>query len=503
MSPSTESRSPLSFDPTDNRYIVQILGTFFASRNVTAYLVGGVVRDTLLGRDVGDVDVAVEGDPPAVGDELGGLLGGHSITLDERRGIVRVVGVNGGRGPVIDVTPLRGGILADLSRRDFAIDAMARPLRYPGNTGVGDDLIDPYDGRHDLAAAVVRAISPEVFAEDPGRLMRAPRLAAQLGFTIDEETAGLIRRDAMLVTTVSPERVRDELMKLIEAPHVARSLRLLDDLGLLCQAIPELAETKGVGQPREHHWDVFGHSIEAVGQVESLLQDRAEKPGFPLDVAPTFDSMDEYFAESAGDGYSRLDLLKLAGLLHDVAKPATRSIEASGRIRFLGHHIEGATVARRLMGRLRFGRSAIGLVGRAVEHHLRPGQMSEKGKLPTTRAIYRYYRDLGDAAIDTLYLNLADYLAARGPDLEERDWSDYCRLIGHILRGGLAPRAVEAAPRLLDGNDIMASFTLSPGPRIGRLLELVVEAQASGEISTKEEALRLVGASLGKGDDSA
>ena len=166
--------------------------------------------------------------------------------------------------------------------------------------------------------------------------MRAPRLSAQLGFEISEDTVGKIRRDAHLVTMAAPERVRDELLQLMAEPDTTTSLRRLDDLGLLCQLIPELVEAKGVAQPKEHHWDVFDHMLETPGRVETIVQGEPGSNGFVVNMVPRFQSINEHFAEEVSDGHTRLTLLKLAGLLHDVAKPATKSVESSGRVRFLG-----------------------------------------------------------------------------------------------------------------------------------------------------------------------
>jgi poly(A) polymerase len=165
--------------------------------------------------------------------------------------------------------------------------------------------------------------------------------------------------------------------------------------------------------------------------------------------------------------------------------------------------MEGAEVAARVLTRLRFSGRAVELMRGMVRHHLRPSQMAEKGELPSPRAIYRFHRELGDAAIDTLYLNLGDYLAARGPDLDRRDWEEHCRVIGHILREGLAPKAEARAPSLIDGHVIMDRFSLPPGPAIGRLVELVREAQGSGEISTSDEAIQLVESVLSSGGSGA
>ena len=209
--------------------------------------------------------------------------------------------------------------------------------------------------------------------------------------------------------------------------------------------------------------------------------------------------MDTYFAEQIGDGADRMAMLKLACLLHDVAKPETRTVEPSGRVRFLGHHKLGAEKAARIAERLRLSRRAADYLTTLVQQHLRPSQMAAPGELPTRRALYRYYRDLDDAAIDTLYLNLADYLGARGPDLELGDWQEHCRVVGHILAGGTGVDDVVEMPKLIDGNDLMHMFDMGPGPLIGELLETVREAQVEGLVSSHEEATELVRSRLGKG----
>ena len=505
MSALTEAGSTPSLSPANFPPLLKVLREHFASRETTAFLVGGAVRDALLGRETSDFDLVVDHDTPVLGAELAGILGGRSITLDEARGIVRVVVSGDDAGAVVDLKPLGDdGIRGDLSRRDFTVDAMAAPVFERHSDDDGPVLIDPYDGTADLRAGVIRAVSPSVFEADPARLMRAPRLAAQLGFEIADETADSIRRHAELVTGVASERVRDELLNLLAQPSVATWLRLLDDLGLLCLVIPELAEGRGVTQPKEHNWDVFNHCIETAGQVERVFSPAAsEDDRLVAESLPRFDRMEEYFSEEASDGHTRLTMLKLAGLLHDIAKPATRTVETSGRIRFLGHHHVGAEMSEQVLSRLRLSRDGIDLVGRMVEHHLRPSQMAQGGEMPTARAVYRYYRDVGDAAIDTLYLNMADYLAARGPMLGRDEWAAHCQVIGHILREGLAPKAPQRLTKLIDGHDIIETLGLTPGPRIGVLLELVREAQASGEIASREEAMQMVRSRLSSGGDSA
>ncbi|MBM3949648.1 MAG: HD domain-containing protein [SAR202 cluster bacterium] len=474
----------------------------FAAPGDEAYLVGGLVRDVLLGRTTGDIDIAVGASVADAGPALAAALGGTFVVLDAKRDIGRVVVLADGRAQHVDLTPLGGSIRENLARRDFTLDAMAVPLGQAAS-GVDAEVVDPFGGVADLEAGVVRAVSDGVFKDDPCRLLRAPRLAAQLDMRLDAHTVGLAKRDARLVRKVAPERVRDELLKLLATPRATQALRLLDDLGLLCEIMPEFLDAKGVGQPPEHHWDVFQHCVETPGQVDRVLSGPGAGRDEVVWAVPRFEGMQGHFGEVVSDGHTRRTVLKLAALLHDVGKPAAKTVEPSGRIRFLGHHDVGAAAANGMLKRLRLSRRGVELVSVMVEHHLRPSQMAQVGEMPTRRAVYRYFRDVGDAAVDTLYLNMADYLAARGPSLELRDWQRHCGVIEHVLKTGLVARSEEREHKLLDGHTVMTAFGLPPGPHVGTLLEMVHEAQAAGEVTTTEEAMELVKATLASGEPRA
>ena len=475
---------------------------FFASRDTEAYLVGGVVRDLLAGYVPGtrtyDVDIAT--DSLEIHQDLAQEMDGHAVWMDEEREIVRLIAPSVLGTSHVDISRMRGPIGQDLAMRDFTVDAMALPISRDALADPPTHLIDPLGGLSDLGNRTIRQVSTSAFRDDPARLMRAPRLAAQLDFEIDHETEARIRADSHLIGGVASERVRDELLGILAEDRASRSLRILDRLDLLCRVIPELEAAKGVAQPREHHWDVFDHLIEAADRVEILLgHGQYRTLEFVDELMPRFEGMESYFEQPAGDGQTRGTILKLAALLHDVAKPATKSVEPSGRIRFLGHSEEGADVAVEILKRLRLGSQSVELVRKMVRHHLRPAQMAPVGELPSGRAVFRYYRDLGDAAVDTLYLSLADHLAARGPDLEREEWARQCHVVSHILGEGRERSAPEAMPRLLNGHDLMTVFSLSPGPKIGILLNVVQEAQANGDIDTRREAIELVRSRLESG----
>ncbi|MBT9149698.1 MAG: Poly(A) polymerase I [Dehalococcoidia bacterium] len=378
-------------------------------------------------------------------------------------------------------------------------------------------LIDPLGGLSDLERGLIRATTNSAFIDDPGRLLRAFRLAAELDFSIDSETEAIIERDRELLNGVSGERVRDELGRILETARAADSLRYLDRLGLLDLILPELAASKGVQQPKEHYWNVFDHSLEAVAAVERLLADltregdllsrvnsRGEGTGTPDSRFQTPDSISldlaEHFGEEVAGGRTRRGLIKLAALLHDVAKPQTRRIDKTGRMRFLGHAQQGADIADSIMERLRFSSREKRMVTRMIEHHLRPGHLTNCNEMPTRRAIYRYFRDTADVGIDTLFLSLADHLGSRGPILDMKDWQEHVEVTRYMLARWFEEETTLSPPKLINGHDLINEFGLAPGPRIGALLEAVRETQASGEIVTREDALGFVRRKVGKND---
>ncbi len=187
-------------------------------------------------------------------------------------------------------------------------------------------------------------------------------------------------------------------------------------------------------------------------------------------------------------GSTRRSLLKLAALLHDIAKPQTKTLDVDGRARFLGHPQEGAATAAGILERLRFSTRETKLVELMVKNHLRPLQMSHEG-LPTHRAIYRYFRDTGEAGIDILFLSLADHLATRGTHLDPAQWQAHTQIIEYVLTRHMEEEGLSVPIKLIDGHDLIKIFGLSPGPGVGELLEAVREAQAAGEITTRQQAL--------------
>jgi poly(A) polymerase len=248
-----------------------------------------------------------------------------------------------------------------------------------------------------------------------------------------------------------------------------------------------------------HVWDVYRHSIETVAALEFVLResDWEHADAGVLALAPWSERLRDHFDSEVNHGSTRRTLLKLAALLHDIAKPQTKATDATGRTRFLGHPQEGANIAAAVLERLRFSKREIETVGLLVKYHLRPTQMSQEG-IPTRRAVYRYFRDTGDNGIDILFLSLADHLATRARTLDIDQWRQHAAMTGYVLENRFAAETAPGPPRLLNGEDIMKAFGLGPGPKIGELLEAVREARAAGEITERQQALDLVRDLLGR-----
>jgi poly(A) polymerase len=459
--------------------------------NLTGYVVGGWVRDNLLGREADDIDFAVDGDGLDAAAHVAGDLNGKCVTLDKVNRVARVVMPEAVTRDTprctLDFATLQGTLEQDLTRRDFTINAIALDLREDGQVKV----VDPGGGLQDLKNRLVRATGDGVFAADPVRLVRAVRLAATLDLSVDPGTEAILRRDAHLISRVAGERTREELLLLFAEPGSGGCLAYLQELGLLTAVFPELAVTRGVVQPNEHYWDVLDHSIRTVEALDYVLRRGTWQYAgeTALEETPWPPDVETYFECELAHGSTRRTLLKLSALLHDIAKPQTMSVEESGKVRFLGHGQEGAAIAVAILERLRFGTREKRFVETAVKYHLRPTQMGWP-ELPTRRAIYRYFRDTGEAGVGILFLSLADHLATRGPAFHLSNWQIHTRTIRHILSQKQDEPQRES--RLIDGHDIMSAFRLNPGRQVGELLEMVHEAQAAGEVATREEALEMV-----------
>jgi tRNA nucleotidyltransferase/poly(A) polymerase len=489
----------VSADDWQSFPLLRRLWGFIQRRGVKALLVGGAVRDGLLGRPLHDLDFVVGGDATALAAAVGRAFHGALVPLDPGRDTARVVVRYAGRRFNLDFARHQGDDwVADLRARDFTVNAIAvdRAGRY----------LDPLGGRDDLADGRLRATHEDAFRDDPLRTLRAIRLVAELGLTIEPETIAWIRRDAPLLPRAAAERVRDEFARILAAPGAARHLANLDDLGLLAQVLPEAAATQGVSQSPPHQWDVWTHTrmvVEALEGIWGCLEESGGMRG-SLELAapgwawgdlqkrlgPLGADLTAHLSRVVSDDRDRYLTLKLAALLHDAGKPQTSSVGDDGRIHFFEHERVGADLAAERLRALRFSGDEMALVRAIVAHHLRPGHLA-RSKGPSRRAIYRYFRATGDVGVEIGLLSLADMVATWGPALPSRRWLRRLDVVTTLLSAFFQQSEIVAPSPLLNGHELMDALGLSPGPEVGRLLEAIREAQATGEVKSPEAALAL------------
>ena len=470
---------------------------YLMPRCPTAFLVGGFLRDRLLGRPDGhDLDLSVAADPRALARDLADEFGGSYVPLNERHSVARAVLPLPARDTSpwqIDLARLEESAQVDAGRRDFTLNALLLPL----SDWLDDPqptILDPVGGLADLRHGHLRTVRADAFDADPVRLLRAVRLEAECGLVLDSATAQLLRGKGPLLDSAGPERARDELCRLLVRADAATWLRRLDDLGLLTVLLPELEPARGCQQPKGHYWDVFQHLIETVASLTAVLTPAPPEETVPaLGQDPGLATLDIQLAMSRplAGGRPRVVALRLAALLHDVAKPACRTFEPTGRMRFFGHADLGADLARSIMQRLHFGNLECDLVERVVRHHLRPGHLADVQPI-SDRAIYRFFRDTEPAGVDTLILSLADHRAARGPLLDPAEYRRHENAVVHILDRRAEHLRVVAPVRLATGEDVMHELGISAGRQVGKVLDELQEAQAAGEVRDRQRALAFI-----------
>jgi putative nucleotidyltransferase with HDIG domain len=454
-----------------------------------SWIVGGALRDELLGRPVRDVDLAVAGDPEPVARAVAESVRGPVFRLSEAFGAWRVI--DRGRGRVFDVSPLQADTIEeDLARRDFTVNAMARAVGAAEAAArvltagplPGGVLIDPLGGRADLEARVLRVLGPEAYEQDPLRPLRLARFAAELGFEPDAETERLTAQAAPAVARAAGERVFAELRRLVIADGALAGLALADRLGLLRAVLPELTDLHGVEQSRYHHLDVYDHTLEVLAMqidLEGRLHTVFDEP----DAA----RLERILAEPLADELTRVQALRFGALLHDIGKPATRATRADGRITFMGHDRLGEEMVRSICRRLRTSERFARFLEGLTRHHLVLGFLVHERPLDR-RQVYRYLARTTPVEVEVTLLSCADRLATQGRRAEEATEAhlDLARVLMHAA---LDWREHGPPGVPIRGDELARELGIEPGPELGRLLAELTEAAYAGEVATRDDAV--------------
>lgn len=475
--------------------LLRATSEYFSEHQQEAYLVGGSVRDILLGEVCVDWDVVTGGDAPELARGLADRLGGYYAYLHDKASRVVVKGEE--REIVFDVASFKdGSIEKDLHQRDFTVNAMAVRLEEVvrhfemGNDGwqvMPLHLIDPLNGAADVAGRCLRAVDDGVFQRDPLRMLRAVRLRMRYGLHVEGRTEGLIRRDAGPLRLVAAQRVHDELYAILEPDGAMQQLRYMDALGQLMVLMPEFVRARGMRQPEPHFWDVLEHSVESVGALEELaaMLHGDNTRSDLTEIRTLLNEAQEQGVFRFGD--LTAPRMKLAALLHDIGKTVTYAVDEDGSVHFYHHQQAGVQLVRQVMTRLGASTQDRRLVELVTAHHMRPGQLAQIDDV-TPRAIRRYFVDLGPIGIVVALFSLADHLATLGPQPLTESWEQHVAFVRLLLARYVRERESTLPPRLVSAEELMRRLKLKPGPLVGQLLEQLAEAQAEGVVRSREEA---------------
>ncbi len=437
------------------------------------WLVGGAVRDRLLGRHTIDYDVALDGDTRSLARKLARATDGHAFQLSEGFGAWRVVARD--RSWQVDLLPLVGRTIeADLANRDLTIDAIAEPL-------TGGERVDPFGGFADLRARRLRMVSAQAFVADPLRTVRLARLACELDFAAEPETASAAGASSPALVTVAPERIFAELKRIVASDRAPEGLDLIDELGVTDVVLPELAALREVEQSQYHHLDVREHTRAVL--AETLRVESEPERWFGEEHG---EAVRRILAEPLADELTRGQALRFGALFHDIAKPLTRQVNAAGRVTFIGHDQAGAEMTRAVLSRLRASQRLSDYVAELTRHHLNLGFLVHEMPLGR-REVYRYLSACEPVEVEVTILSAADRLATRGRGSEQAI-AKHLALARELLGEALAWRARRPRPPLR-GDELARVLCLDPGPEIGRILHELEEASFTGDVISREDAI--------------
>lgn len=441
------------------------------SEKAEIYLVGGAIRDFCINKENFDKDIIFDkANAEVFAKSLAKELDASFIFLDEENKIYRIVLQD--KINIIDIAePIGKNIEEDLKRRDLTINSVAVNLK-------SFEILDINKGLKDLEDKKIRHISEQNFVDDPLRLLRAYRLEAMLGFDVDEELTRIIKKHAQKINQPAIERINYELLKFFGGDFAAKTLINMDKTGLLEQFLPITKELKKVPPNLHHHLDLFEHSIEVVNQIQKIYE-----------KSPS--SVKEHLQKVDFGGNTRLSHLKLAGFLHDIGKPQTWTIEeGTGKHRFIKHDDIGSKMGIKLLKSAKFSKKQIDYIAKMIKYHIYPSHLVSCGEV-SDKVYMRFIRKMEDEVIDIIILAMADRLSARGPEITDEIVKKNIDNLQALLDFYLNVKdSLEPLPKLLSGEEIMEILNIKPSKELGKIIKEIQEAQISGDITTREEALK-------------
>lgn len=458
-------------DKIKSDFVLNNLVSFFPNE---IYLVGGSVRDALCGNDFVDRDLIVaDCDAREFSLKVVEFFDGTFIPLDEENKIYRIVLPD--KVNYLDITnPIENNLEKDILRRDLTINAIAVDIRTCEIPCFCEQYVN------DLELGIIKGVKEENFVDDSLRLLRVFRFYALTGFDIDEELLLVVKKYAHLIEQPAKERVQYELMKLFSGKFAHKSLLKMDECGLLEVLFPFVNELKQVPPNLHHHLRLFEHCVETVRQVGLFYENSC------IEVKEHMDKVDF-------GGFSRLAHLRLAAFMHDIGKFSTWTIEEdTGRHRFIKHEDVGAKMCVPILKKMCFSNKQIDYISYIIKKHMYPTAVVSSPDL-NEKVMMRYVRKSEDNAIDNILIAQADRLSALGPEITKEIVEENISSLNKLLQFYLnSKETLKPLPKLLNGNDVMELLGISPSKKLGEIMNALNEAQISGDVLTKDDAVNYV-----------
>jgi poly(A) polymerase len=444
----------------------------FLPRQKGTYIIGGSIRDLLLGRVPADYDIACAENPEKFAKKILARSGGHFVRLGKSDQVIFRV-ISG--GIIFDIAPLNGAsVEKDLKKRDFTVNAIAYDL-------YSEKMIDCLGGLKDLADKKVRMVSNNIFQKDPVRLIRAYRIGACLNFKIEPRTTESIAFHIKLLKNTAGERIRTELLSMLDTSASYPYLTQMANNGLLGEIFPGFSRLKGCYQNNRHPFDLFEHTLRAFEHLEIILNK-------PDDILPDISGDICRYIEK-----TKPALIKCAIPIHDIGKPLTKTIDINGKCRFYGHALKSARMAQAIGQKLRFSNQEQRFIQCIVRHHMAPLFLFKAYEKKTSikKGIVRFYKKCSNITPAVLLAAIAD--TEGKPDKMAVQNKNFISFIKMLLYDYFTNyRLVSAKPPLITGHDLIYVFGLTPSPLFKRILELVDEAKLTHAVGNRSEALDLV-----------
>jgi len=474
-----------------NDSVLKNIERFSREISGSVYLVGGALRDLFLKNQPDkkvDWDFAVSHGSLKLARKLAKHLGAFYFVLKESSQTGRVIYKNeNGCDYELDFSDYRArNIKEDLRLRDFTINTLCLDLRRLMSDSKKKVIIDHFGAVEDIRNKCIRVTDERSFISDPLRILRGFNFCAQFGFSFEKKTSELARESAFRLVKTSPERICEELAKIFSCGNSYKYVLEMDDFKVLEAIFPEILLLAGVDQGEFHHLDVWRHSLQTLAELEKILKNL--KKTFSKRCAQ---EIDRYLNLAVCGKRTRLWLLKLACILHDIGKPYTKFTGEDGRIHFYAHEKKGVKIIRAIASRMKLSGKETSILKNAVKFHLRAGQLVNR--MPSERAKFRFFRDAQGDAVLVLILALADRRAMRGVLSRSKSFvfleNEIFKMIERLFK---EKKHEKKRPRILNGDNIMSLLKLPPGPLIGTLLKEIEEAQALKEVKNEKQAKRFI-----------